>query len=280
MGGGTRVHAPPEASSDAPNWLLLGSIGTLKGQNYLKRFTGRADAYSKYRPGYPREVLGILKSECGLSAKDSVADIGSGTGILAELFLKDGTALVYCVEPNDDMRLRAEENLSGRFPRSFRSVNGTAENTTLPGRSVDLVTVGQAFHWFDPRAAKKEFLRILRPPGVACVLYNDRTADGGAMSEYNRIVSPFQRANSVPHVDDAGLSRFYRSFRKFALPNHQTLSLAGLAGRALSAGYSPHPDDKSGRSSLTKDLQAMFERYSKHGRLTLEYTTRLYVGEL
>jgi ubiquinone/menaquinone biosynthesis C-methylase UbiE len=111
-------------------------------QDFTMRFTGRADVYSRYRPKYPEKVLGILNSEIGFDRGKTVADVGSGTGILSELFLKNKNICVYGIEPNENMRLAAEVNLSKRFSSSFRSINATAECTTLPVGSVDLISAG------------------------------------------------------------------------------------------------------------------------------------------
>ena len=89
--------------------------------------------------------------------------MGSGTGILSELLLKNGNT-VFGVEPNAAMRSAGEHLLQDYL--KFTSVDGSAEKTTLPAGSVDLITAGQAFHWFDGPAARKEFVRILKPQGV------------------------------------------------------------------------------------------------------------------
>jgi len=107
------------------------------------RFSSRVENYIKYRPGYPSAAVDTLASECGLTEKSIVADIGSGTGILSELFLKHGNP-VLGVEPNREMR-EASERLLKQYP-DFTSVNGAAEATTLADRSVDFITAGQAFH--------------------------------------------------------------------------------------------------------------------------------------
>src|SRR5579872_6213874 len=128
-----------------------------------QRFSNRVDNYVKYRPGYPKEILTFLKDAAGFSPDWIVADIGSGTGISTTLFLDNGNT-VYTVEPNGPMRTKAEELLDSR--PGFISIDGTAEATTLPPSSIDLIIAGQAFHWFDPIPTKKEFHRILRPQGV------------------------------------------------------------------------------------------------------------------
>ena len=102
-----------------------------------RRFSNRVENYVKYRPGYPTAVVEYLREACGLTAPAVIADVGSGTGILSELFLKNGNP-VFAVEPNDDMRQAAEVRL-GHYP-NFTSVAGTAEATSLPDTSVDFVT--------------------------------------------------------------------------------------------------------------------------------------------
>jgi ubiquinone/menaquinone biosynthesis C-methylase UbiE len=137
---------------------MAGNEADVKG--FVKRFQGRADVYSKHRPSYPIGVLLTLRREIGFDRERVVADIGSGTGILSELFLEGGNR-VYCVEPNEDMRKAAEEKLRRYAPR-YISVDGTAEATNLQGGSIDLVAAGQALHWFDVEKARAEFARIPR----------------------------------------------------------------------------------------------------------------------
>jgi ubiquinone/menaquinone biosynthesis C-methylase UbiE len=130
--------------------------------------------YVRYRPSYPAAVLEILRNECGLRPNHAVADVGSGTGVLAKLFLENGNR-VFGVEPNDGMRQAGEDLLSGF--RDFCSINGSAEATTLPNASADFITAAQAFHWFEPIATRGEFLRILRPTGFLVIVWNDRQLD-------------------------------------------------------------------------------------------------------
>jgi tRNA A58 N-methylase Trm61 len=82
-----------------------------------KRFSKRAENYDKYRPRYPDALISYLESELGFAQKSIVADIGSGTGILSEVFLRNGN-IVFGVEPNEDMRKIAEANVS--FVRQFQ----------------------------------------------------------------------------------------------------------------------------------------------------------------
>src|SRR5215211_2695007 len=92
-----------------------------------QRFTGRVESYARYRPSYPQAVLDLLAAECGLTSASVVADVGSGTGLLSELFLENSNR-VLGIEPNEEMRA-AGERLLRDYPR-FTSVAGTAEATT------------------------------------------------------------------------------------------------------------------------------------------------------
>ena len=125
-------------------------------------FSNRVENYARFRPYYPQAVPELLKAECGLTSASVIADVGSGTGVLSEMFLERGNR-VFGVEPNEEMR-KAGERLLERYP-NFTSVAGTAEDTKLVTPSVDFVVAGQTFHWFDAARSRGEFARILRAGG-------------------------------------------------------------------------------------------------------------------
>lgn len=129
---------------------------------HTERFSGRVQAYLTYRPRFPREIVPFLREHGALPGGAVVADIGAGTGMLAEIFLEAGYR-VLAVEPNGEM-LEACRALGAQF-RALEVVEGSAEATTLPDASVDLIAVGRALHWFDWPSAYREFARILRPDG-------------------------------------------------------------------------------------------------------------------
>ena len=136
-----------------------------------ENFTDRADIYAKYRPSYPNEYIDYLLSANQLKGNQIVADIGSGTGIFSHQLLESGLHVIG-VEPNDDMRKMAEQSL--KLYSRFQSIKATAENTTLKENSVDLVTVAQAFHWFDKEAFKIECQRILKQKANVALVWNSR----------------------------------------------------------------------------------------------------------
>ena len=149
-------------------------------------FSSRVDNYIKYRPGYPVEVLDTLIKNCGLVPSWHVADIGSGTGLLARLFLDFGCAVIG-VEPNEEMRLAGEQILASYS--GFTSLPGSAEATGLMNACVDIVIVGMAFHWFDVPRARDEFRRILTAGGwVALAWHRMLTGPDPFMQTYTSLV--------------------------------------------------------------------------------------------
>ena len=246
-----------------------------------KRFSDRVESYARHRPGYPRAALDVLAAE-GLRDPDVVADVGSGTGILSELFLRRGHE-VFGVEPNAPMRSAAEKLLAG-YPR-FRSVAGSAEATTLESASADFAVAGQAFHWFDGDRAREEFLRILRGEARVALLWNDRKTAGSAFSErYENLLRAF--GTDYAAVDHKNLGgRAFDSFfgpaawRLTSLPNEQRLDLAGLRGRLLSSSYAPAPG-QPGHAAMMKELDEIFAATNEGGLVRMEYDTKVYFGRL
>jgi SAM-dependent methyltransferase len=250
-------------------------------QDPTQRFSSRVDNYVRYRPGYPPEVVELLKSECGLAAHSVIADIASGTGIFTRLLLESGSR-VWGVEPNPEMRRAGEEFLAG-YPR-FTSVAGSAEATTLSEHSVDIVTAAQAAHWFDTAKTRREFLRILKPGGWCVLLWNERRTD----------TTPFLRAyeellwtygtdyQDVRHErTTASIDLFYAPspFQERVFENKQELDYAALEGRLLSSSYTPQRDDPN-YGAMLRELRRIFDKDQRDGSVTVEYNTRVYFGRL
>jgi SAM-dependent methyltransferase len=246
------------------------------------RFSTRVSDYVKYRPGYPPGVIGLLESECGLVPSSEVADVGSGTGLLSEPFLRNGNR-VYGVEPNREMREAGEQVLAA-YP-NFVSVEGRAEETTLADASVDFVVAGQAFHWFDPTGARREFLRILRPGGWVVVAWNDRRTGGTPLLEdYERLLLEYgtdYREVSAKYMEEASLSTLYggAEVRTAAFGNEQVFDYEGLRGRLASSSYAPQPGHPR-HEPMMRELEALFRRHERDGRVVVVYDTKVFYGRL
>ena len=247
-----------------------------------ERFSNRVDDYVRYRPGYPSAILDVLRDESGLAQESIVADIGSGTGILTQLFLENGN-LVYGVEPNAAMRQAGEEFL--RTYSQFRSVAGSAEASALPDASVDLIVAGQAFHWFDRAASRREFTRILRPRGWLALIWNERDVTSSAfMRDYELLLQRHGTDYSkLQHVysEQAKLGEYFApgEVRTREFENKQVVDWDGMKGRLMSASYAPKPGE-AGYVLMIEDFKKRFAAHQDNERVTIRYRTRVYWGRL
>ena len=246
-----------------------------------QRFSSRVADYVRFRPGYPHDALTLLKSECALRSGHVIADVGSGTGFLSELFLKNGNR-VYGVEPNKEMREAGEEYLASF--ESFVSVDASAEATTLEDATIDFVTAGQAFHWFDATAARREFSRILKPKGWVVVMWNDREMNSAFATAYEDLLVKFGSdykdvRQSYPELP--AMQEFFAggSVQQRSVANAQILDWDGLVGRLRSSSYAPqegHPN----YDPMMAGLDELFRANQVDGRVKMEYATHVYYGRL
>jgi SAM-dependent methyltransferase len=245
------------------------------------RFSSRVADYVKYRPTYPREFVDWLVSEVDLTTDTIIADIGSGTGISSKLFL-DRRFAVIGIEPNADMR-RAAEDLLASYPK-FTSIGATAENTTLPDSSIDLVIAGQAFHWFDQDAFRTGCRRMLKPSGKVALFWNERLIDATPfLHQYEALIKRFATDYSkVDHrrMDDNVIESFFGKKPMIAtFPNVQVLDFDGLQGRLMSSSYVPAADDPATEKMLI-ELRELYDVYAANDRIELLYDTKVYLSEV
>lgn len=247
----------------------------------VERFSNRVENYVRYRPGYPPAIVDLLKTECGLDSDSVIADIGSGTGKLAEIFLNNGNVVIG-VEPGDEMRVAAESILTGYT--KFQSVAGTAEATTLTGSSVDIIVAGQAFHWFDPARSKVECRRILKPNGWVALIWNERQTDSTPfLQAYEKLLLTLGTDYSVIRHENAyeAIENFFapQKPRTNWFPNCQKFDFESLKGRLLSSSYTPEPSDPQ-FGPMISTLEAIFREYQQEGLVQFEYDTRVFYGQL
>ncbi len=245
------------------------------------RFSNRVEDYIKYRPSYPPEILEVLKTQCGLGVDSKVADIGSGTGILTELLLATGCT-VYAVEPNEPMRLAGERQCV-QYP-GFTSIAGTAEQTTLASNSIDLITAGQAFHWFAPVETHKEFTRTLKPGGSVAILWNKRRKDSTPyLRDYEQLLIRYGTDYTKVQHDNIVFDDMEKFFHPAVVhftsfPYTQRFGFDGVRGRLLSSSYIPDSGEP-GYDEMLRELEIIFDRHSVNGLVDIEYDTELYYGK-
>jgi SAM-dependent methyltransferase len=244
----------------------------------IERFSDRVENYARYRPNYPDGMLQLFHSL--LVPPRTVADIGSGTGILTLQLLNSGYDVV-AVEPNESMRKEAERSLG--VHSAFHSVGGTADSTTLADQSIDLITCAQAFHWFDRVKAKLEFRRILKVRGWVALIWNERLEDASDVNrEYEKLLrslAPDYQNVSHRQVRLEEIRAFFdpgevelRTFR-----NDQILDRESFLGRLLSSSYVPNVG-QPGHREIVDAAVKLFDSYSLGAKITFDCETRIYLG--
>lgn len=273
--------------------------------NALPRFSSRVESYIKYRPGYPAAIIDLLRKECHLTTDAHIADVGSGTGKLTELFLSNGCRVVG-IEPDPEMRCAAEYVLK-HYP-TFTGLAGSSEATGLPDRSMDVVTSGQAFHWFDRERARKEFARILIPRGWVVLVWNrqktigtpflvaleqfwqtyltrsglQEAAMGQELTRLLQATNPVYRWRLDPELILQELIAPFFVSDRFALQtfeNPQVYDFEGLKGRVFSAGSVPQADHPR-YGEMLETLEDIFQMNQVNGTVTIDYETQVWYGQL
>jgi SAM-dependent methyltransferase len=247
----------------------------------VERFTNRVANYVKYRPGYPAEMVQFFNEQLGLTGDSVIADIGSGPGLSAKIFLENGNT-VYGVEPNAAMREAAREYLKSYS--NFRSIDGTSDATTLPDASIDLMIAAQAFHWFEPESTRREFKRVLKPGGYVSLIWNERQIDTTAfLREYEQLLLKYGKDyTEVRHekINSDVLAAFFLvPFDHKSFPNVQNFDFDGLKGRMLSSSYMPSETDPV-FETMIKELESLFAKHAENGKIKVFYDTNIYYCQL
>jgi SAM-dependent methyltransferase len=247
-----------------------------------ERFSGRVEAYRRFRSRYPREIIPLLEGRCALTRESIVADIGAGTGMLAELFLENGNR-VLAVEPNPDMRAACEE-LEPRYPL-LTCIDGTAEETHLADHSVNFVAIGRALHWFDQEKCRPEFIRILRDGGwVVLASQGPHTRPEPVIMEFQAILKEhgldFARLLHRYDLDSAARRLFAGGeFHEAEFESPEEMTYEELEGFMLSLSVTPQPGHP-GFPAMQQALHEYFARHESGGKIHIPMTCKIHFGHL
>jgi SAM-dependent methyltransferase len=239
------------------------------GVDPRERFSKTAGDYHAHRPSYPRELIDWVLETSGVAHGAPVADVGCGTGIVTRLLAERGLEAIG-VDPNEEMLAIARQEGGPPYLR------GEAVATGLADASMDLVTVGQAFHWFDGEATLREFRRILNESGCCAVFWNVRRVRPGFMAEYEELLRA--RSSEYAVLDKPGntldalkASKRLEDVREREFAYVQRLDREGLLGRAHSSSYVIHGVEDL--ESFDRALGELFERHARGGALEFDYRT-------
>lgn len=255
--------------------------------NPTESFTDRALFY-KYRPKYPKDIIGLLTRDCNLTDRSVIADIGTGTGFLAELFLDHGNA-VFGIEPNESMRSIAQINLA-KYPK-FRCIAANAEATDLNDHSIDFIVVGQALHWFDREKACREFSRIIKRDGWLMLIWNLPYNDPPELyqnyihlllefgRQKNDIFSFDQLLDYQAFVINQKLSSFFEKdeIKIKTFIHDQILTRQDFEGLIQSYSFMPAKGENN-YSAMMKEIKRIFIDYQVNDHIVLKHLTLACYG--
>lgn len=263
-----------------PRIMQSEPIMDLSQCNPTGRFTGLADRYQRYRPSYPASAIDLILTRCNLGPASLLADVGCGTGISSRLIAARGVSVIG-IEPNADMRTRAEQvpPEPDSAPVEYRA--GEAEATGFPDDSVSAVLSAQAFHWFDAERSLREFHRILRPGGWVALMWYERdetdpfTACYGDLLRRHSEAAAFEsrRMQSGRSLLE---SRLFEEQSRNDLDSEQSLDEEGLIGRSRSTSYAPQEGPAA--KSLEAGLRQLFRERQRNGSVVIRYQTSVYLG--
>lgn len=190
-------------------------------------FTGLAENYSLYRPGYSETVLDAILGIVKKPIKEiNFVDVGAGTGIWTRMVASRGCFTAKAVEPNEDMRLAGKKNQDNGNIVWFE---GAGEQTGLADNSADLLSMASSFHWVDFPLAEKEFHRILKPEGRFVALWNPRFIhDNPVLIDIDQKMK--ELCPTLSRVS-SGSSEFVKNLSEKMLASHYFTDLVYLEGR-------------------------------------------------
>ena len=243
-------------------------------------FSTKARKYARYRWDYAPQAIQAVLDATQLSRTSVVADVGAGTGILTK-HLAGHVGRLYAVEPNPEMRSVAQSELRG-YP-SVEVVDGRAEAIPLPAHSVDLITVAQAIHWFDPEPTRREFTRILKPGGWLALLRNYGTDEalGRAMRSLRSPENGVELQRSTPRPEGRPPGYYYRDadFLHNTFPFALREPWEAFIGALISAADMPDEDHPL-YANFERAARQVFDRFSTGGLLEVRGETELCLGQI
>lgn len=268
-------------------------------QSNVDRFSGYKDLYDQHRPRAPREAVRILTGYLRHKPR-LVLDVGCGTGLSTFAWKNDAETIVG-IEPNDDMRSKAEEKLRALQAEDadagrIRFLSGYSNKLEFPDDSADLITCSQSFHWMEPVSTLAEAARVLKPGGIFAAYDCDwppsasweaeqaymellNKADQLLKERQNKQDQAYKR-DKESHLACIQQSGHFRYAREIVFHNRETCNSKRYIGLALSQG-GLQTVIKLGFTDLDDELerfQALVKEYFQDRTLETLFSYRMRIG--
>ena len=240
------------------------------------RFNEYVDLYDKYRLKYNTDVLNsTIKHISGNKTNLNIADIGAGTGILTRQLLKYKFNNYYALEPN---ALMQEKSIKLDVKDQITHINNVSTNTDLKKSDIDIIFVGTAIHWFEPKKTLKEFKRILKKNGYLVILssgYSDEIGEHVDILHKKFRKEPKNAVNTVRYK--RGMANYSDKFYTIISRKKLKLTLDQFIGLQLSMSTSLQKTDKH-YNDYVNGLEAIFNKYSANNILVINNKTTALIS--
>ncbi len=241
---------------------------------------GKTEGHSKIRTAYPQDIIKLLKERYGFTDDMVVADMGSGYGGLADLFLDNGNPVI-CIDPDENALAMIKKRFSGYA--NITTVKGSAEITGLKDHTVNVISAGRSFYNFNTDKARREFKRILKSPNLVVIVWNDRDFSDSFASQYDEILREYSRGYRGTEDTSILIERIYSFFNYkydyYQMDNPQLLDLDGLIQGYVSSPYRLPESDPRYEEALSM-LRDLFKTGERDGKVKIKYTAKVFIGTL
>jgi SAM-dependent methyltransferase len=196
-----------------------------------------AEAYERFRPGYPAELVDIVMTYAGQPVRTAL-EIGAGTGKATRLFAQRGIT-VTATEPDGAMLTELRKHV----PTNVTTVQATFEDLR-PGGRYGLVYAAAALHWTKPEGRWSRMAALLEPGGVFASFGGPvRLADPVVEEAVRTARAPFLASDEVPSPDgpppghdmqwpgtELQRSEWFTDVQQFVIERRLTMSAGDYAG--------------------------------------------------
>ncbi|MGW9530856.1 class I SAM-dependent methyltransferase [Paenibacillus terrae] len=266
-------------------------------QSNVDRFNGFADDYDQHRPEAPSLVVEIITRYLERKV-ELVADIGCGTG-LSTFIWKDAARQIVGIEPNPDMRGKAQRKLETAGATTADSISfksGFSNSLPFEDGTVDVITCSQSFHWMDPVSTLREAGRVLAQGGVFAAFDCDwppvlqweiEQAYAQLIAEADEILkreAPVEQQahkwSKDQHLANLRSSGQFRYTQEIVFHNHEQCDAARYIGLVLSQG-GIQTLFKLGNRALDEDLARFVKLVEDHFQdrtLDILFSYRMRLG--